>query len=120
MESSSPWIKHFTDMASDLVPHKKKYYTVQTQTGNGDVQLVTPTQAEVERAKMDIKRKLQKASTYKPKRLRSSPQSGSGQKKKKKKKQKGANSKKSTKSKKSKSKYSSNKKSSTKKKSKKK
>ena len=118
MESSSPWIKHFTDMASRLVPHKKKYYTVQTQTGNGDIQLVTPTQAEVERAKMDIKRKLQEASTYKPKHLRSSPQSGSGQKKKKK--QKGGNSKKSTKSKKSKSKYSSNKKSSTKKKSKKK
>ena len=104
-------------MASGFVPHKKKYYTVQTQTGNGDVQLVTPTQADMERAKMDIKRKLQEASTYKPKRLRSSPQSGSGQKKKK---QKGANSKKSTKSKKSKSKNSSNKKSSTKKKSKKK
>ena len=29
--------------------------------------MVTPTEAEVERAKMDVKRKLQEASTYKPK-----------------------------------------------------
>ena len=117
---SSPWVKHFTDMASGLVPYKKKYYTVQNQTGNGDVQLVTPTQAEVERAKMDVKRKLQEASSYKPKRLRSGLQSGSGQKKKKKKKQKGSSSKKSTKSKSSKPKKSNSNKSSNKKSSKKK
>ena len=116
---SSPWVKHFTDMASGLVPYKKKYYTVQNQTGNGDVQLVTPTQAEVERAKMDVKRKLQEASSYKPKRLRSGLQSGSGQKKKKKK-QKGSSSKKSTKSKSSKPKKSNSNKSSNKKSSKKK
>ena len=96
---SNPWVKHFTDMATGLVPYKKRYYTVQTQTGNGDVQMVTPTQAEVERAKMDVKRKLQEASTYKPKRFRLGPQSGSGQKKKKKQ-QKGNSSKKSAKSKK--------------------
>ena len=119
---SSPWVKHFTDMASGLVPYKKKYYTVQNHTGNGDVQLVTPTQAEVERAKMDVKRKLQEASSYKPKRLRSGLQSGSGQKKKKKKKkkQKGSSSKKSTKSKSSKPKKSNSNKSSNKKSSKKK
>ena len=116
---SSPWVTHFTDMASGLVPYKKKYYTVQNQTGNGDVQLVTPTQAEVERAKMDVKRKLQEASSYKPKRLRSGLQSGSGQKKKKKK-QKGSSSKKSTKSKSSKPKKSNSNKSSNKKSSKKK
>ena len=95
---SSPWIKHFTDMASGLVPHEKRYYKVPTQTGNGDVRLVTPTQAEVERAKMDVKRKLQEANAYKPKRLRAGPQSGSGQKKKKAK--GGSSSKKSTKTKK--------------------
>ena len=118
---SSPWVKHFTDMASGLVPYKKKYYTVQNQTGNGDVQLVTPTQAEVERAKMDVKRELQEASSYKPKQLRSGLQSGSGQKKKKKKKkQKGSSSKKSTKSKSSKPKKSNSNKSSNKKSSKKK
>ena len=116
---SSPWVKHFTDMASGLVPYKKKYYTIQNQTGNGDVQLVTPTQAEVERAKMDVKRKLQEASSYKPKRLRSGPQSGSGQKKKKKK-QKGSSSKKSAKSKSSKANKSNSNKSSNKKSSKKK
>ena len=115
---SSPWVKHFTDMASGLVPYKKKYYTIQNQTGNRDVQLVTPTQAEVERAKMDVKRKLQEASSYKPKRLRSGPQSGSGQKKKKK--QKGSSSKKSAKSKSSKPKKSNSNKSSNKKSSKKK
>ena len=115
---SSPWVKHFTDMASGLVPYKKKYYTIQNQTGNGDVQLVTPTQAEVERAKMDVKRKLQEASSYKPKRLRSGPQSGSGQKKKKKK--KGSSSKKSAKSKSSKANKSNSNKSSNKKSSKKK
>ena len=117
---SSPWVKHFTDMASGLVPYKKKYYTVQNQTGNGDVQLVTPTQAEVERAKMDVKRKLEEASSYKPKRLRLGLQSGSGQKKKKKKKQKVSSSKKSTKSKSSKPKKSNSNKSSNKKSSKKK
>ena len=47
------------------------------------MQLVTPTQAVVERAKMDVKRKLKEASVYKPKRIKAVSQSGSGSKRKK-------------------------------------
>ena len=82
MEANA-WVKHFSDMSQGLVPHKKKYYTVRPQVGGGDVQLVTPTQAVVERAKMDVKRKLKEAAVYKPKRIKVLSQSGSGSKGKK-------------------------------------
>ena len=79
---ASVWVKHFSDMSQGLVPHKKKYYTVRPQVGGGDVQLVTPTQAVVERAKMDVKRKLKEAAVYKPQRIKVVSQSGSGSKRK--------------------------------------
>ena len=59
-------------------------YVVKPQVGQGDIQMVTPTQADVERAKSDLKRKLKEASVYKPKRVRLSPQSGAGRGKKRK------------------------------------
>ena len=80
----NPWVKHFSDMSQGLVPHKKKYYTVCPQVGGGDVQLVTPTEAVVERAKMDVKRKLKEVGSYKPKRIRAQSQSGAGGKRKRK------------------------------------
>ena len=79
MEANA-WVKHFSDMSQGLVPYKKKYYTVYPQVGGGDVQLVTPTQAVVERAKMDLKRKLKEAAAYKPKRIKVLSQSGAGSK----------------------------------------
>ena len=82
METNNPWVKHFTDMAQGLIPYRRKMYTVTSQVGSGDVKIVTPTQAVVDRAKMDVKRKIKEASVYKPKRLKLSPQSGSGTKKK--------------------------------------
>ena len=80
------WVKHFSDMSQGLIPYQKKFYKIQPQTGMGDIQLVTPTEADVQRAKSDMKRKLTESIGYKPKRLRLSPQSGAGQKKKNKKK----------------------------------
>ena len=82
--TSNAWTQHFTDMARGLVPCKKKVYVVKPQVGQGDIQMVTPTQADVERAKSDLKRKLKEASVYKPKRVRLSPQSGAGRGKKRK------------------------------------
>ena len=50
---------------------KKRLYKVTVQTGNGDVQMVTPTQAVVEGAKMDMKHKLADAAiVQKPKCIR--------------------------------------------------
>ena len=82
---SNAWVKHFMDMTRGLIPNRKRFYKIQPQTGMGDIQLVTPTQADVQRAKADMKRKLTESVQYKPKRIRASPQTGSGQKKKKKK-----------------------------------
>ena len=79
MEANA-WVKHFSDMSQGLVPYEKKYYTVYPQVGGGNVQLVTPTQAVVERAKMDVKRKLKEAAAYKPKRIKVLSQSGAGSK----------------------------------------
>ena len=102
---TNPWVKHFSDMTQGLVPYNKKIYTVTQQVGGGDVKIVTPTEAVVERAKMDVKRKLKEASVYKPKRIKVSPQSGAGAKKgKSKKKGRGNKKKKSTASKSSKKK----------------
>ena len=82
--TSNAWTQHFMDMARGLVPCRKKMYVVKPQVGQGDIQMVTPTQADVERAKSDLKRKLKEASVYKPKRVRLSPQSGAGRGKKRK------------------------------------
>ena len=82
---TNPWVKHFTDMAEGLVPYQRKRYTVAPQVGSGDIKIVTPTQAVVERAKMDAKRKIKDATVYKPKRVKTVSQSGGGSKKKKKK-----------------------------------
>ena len=69
--SGAMWTQHFVDMARGLIPYQKRLYKVTVQTGNGDVQMVTPTQAVVERAKLDLKRKLAEAATVqKPKRIR--------------------------------------------------
>ena len=81
---SNAWVKHFMDMTRGLIPNRKRFYKIQPQTGMGDIQLVTPTQADVQRAKADMKRKLTESVQYKLKRIRASPQTGSGQKKKKK------------------------------------
>ena len=84
METSSanPWVKHFNDMAQGGIPYRKKMYTVAPQVGSGDIKIVTPTQAVVDRAKMDVKRKLKEASVYKPKRVKVVTQSGAGRRKK--------------------------------------
>ena len=72
------------DMTRGLIPNRKRFYKIHTQTAAGDIQLVTPTQADVQRAKADMKKKLAESVQDKTKRARPSPQTGSGQKKKKK------------------------------------
>ena len=68
-------------MAQGLIPYRRKHYKVLHQVGNGDIKIVTPTEAVVQRAKMDAKRKLKEAAVYKPKRARLQSQSGAGGKK---------------------------------------
>ena len=85
---SNAWVKHFMDMTRGLIPNRKRLYKIQPQTGMGDIQLVTLTQADVQRAKADMKQKLTESVQYKPKLIRASPQTGSGQKKKTNKKKK--------------------------------
>ena len=81
-------MKHFSDMAQGLVPYQRKFYKVHPQVGSGDIKIVTPTEAVVERAKMAVKRKLKEASAYKPKRFKAMPQSGAGGRKRRVKKKK--------------------------------
>ena len=81
-QNKAPWVKHFTDMTRGLIPYRKRFYKIQPQTGMGDIQLVTLTQADVQHAKADMKRKLTESMLYKPKSARARPQMGSGQKKK--------------------------------------
>ena len=98
---SNAWIKHFMDMTSGIIPNRKRFFKIHTQTGAGDIQLVTPTQADVQRAKVDMKRKLAESVQYKTKCARPSPQTGSGQRKKTKKKKAPVNKSKSQRGKKS-------------------
>ena len=78
--SGAMWTQHFVDMARGLIPYQKRLYKVTVQMGNGDVQMVTPTQAVVG----SMKRKLAEVATVqKPKRIRLSAQSGSGGRKRK-------------------------------------
>ena len=50
----------------------QKKCTVKPQVDNGGIQMITPTQADVERAKMNLKRKLQEVAIHKPKHIRCS------------------------------------------------
>ena len=82
MTANSAWIQHFTDMARGLLPYRKRLYKVKPQVGRGDIQVVIPTQADVKRAKSDLKRKLKEASAYNQKHVRLLSQSGAGRGKK--------------------------------------
>lgn len=59
------WIQHFINQAKGLVPHQKAFYKVGSQRGEGKpvIQLVTPTEQVVERAKASLK---EKNDTYDP------------------------------------------------------
>ena len=82
MTANNAWIQHFTDMARGMLLYRKRLYKVKPQVRRGDIQMVTPTQADVERAKSDLKRRLKKASAYNQKRVWLSSQSGAGRGKK--------------------------------------
>ena len=72
-------------MVKGDIPYKRKMYTG-LQLGSGNIKVVSPTEAVVQQAKSDLKRSLQEADVYKPKRARFLLQSGEGVKKRKKRK----------------------------------
>ena len=58
-DEAKQWINLHEQMNQGKVNHNSNFYVAtDSQEGRGDIQLVTPTQAEVEQAKMQMKRKL--------------------------------------------------------------
>jgi hypothetical protein len=54
------WIEHLKKMANDEIPNCKMYEIVdQTGYGKNEVQIITPSEAVVEQAKYQLKRKRQ-------------------------------------------------------------
>ena len=74
------WKEHFQAMVRGDIPYQKKMYTG-LQNGSGNIKVVSPTEAVVQQAKSDLKRSLQEADVFKPKKARFLLQSGSGVKK---------------------------------------
>ncbi len=66
---TNKWIEHYLKMVRGELPYKK-YYVVpnikSSQEGDGDIKVVTPTQAAVEQAKMVVKRKLEEFPFHPP------------------------------------------------------
>ena len=76
-------VKHWTNLHEKMIEGKVDYnphfYVLETsQEGQGDITVVTPTQAQVEQAKMQLKRKLSPLKKAVTKRRKTN----SGQKKK--------------------------------------
>ena len=82
MDNNNIWAKHFVDMVNGKVPYNKRIYNFTNQSGNGDIQMISPNQAIVEQAKMDIKRKLKSVPLYKHKKIKLTGQCGNGNRKK--------------------------------------
>ena len=68
-DESKNWINLYENMNQGKVDFKPDFYELDlSQDGGGDVKLVTPTQAQVDQAKMQLKRKLSVARSLFPKR----------------------------------------------------
>lgn len=64
-QNSSDWLSLYENMKDGKVNYNSNFYVSKTsnegttsQEGDGDIKLVTPTQAQVEQAKVEMKRKL--------------------------------------------------------------
>ena len=73
-EESTNWLNLYENMNQGKVDYNSNFYMVDTtsQEGSGDVKLVTPTQAQVDQAKAQLKRKISVARNLFPKRPRKS------------------------------------------------
>ena len=78
------WTEHFKNMAKGNIPFQKKMY-INLQKGAGPIQVVSPTEAVVQQARTDLKRTLEEADTYNPKKAKLLFQSGGGAKRRRKK-----------------------------------
>ena len=62
--NSMDWLSLYESMKDGKMDYNAKVYVkpagVQTQDGDGDIKLVTPTQAQVEQAKVQMKRNVQR------------------------------------------------------------
>ena len=56
-DEAKQWVHLHEQMSQGKVDYNPNFY-VTSQEGHGDIQLVSPTQAQVDQAKMQIKRKL--------------------------------------------------------------
>lgn len=92
-DESKNWINLYENMNQGKVDFKPDFYELDlSQDGGGDVKLVTPTQAQVDQAKMQLKRKLSVARSLFPKRRKKTStkkKNQTGGKKKAKKSQRG-------------------------------
>ena len=73
------WIDLHTNMSNGTLDRSDYYLADTSQQGKGDVKMVSPTQAQVDQAKMQIKRKLSVVKKPLSKRRK---QSGAGKKSK--------------------------------------
>ena len=83
MEQETNWLNLYENMNEGKVDYNAKFYVAQdmSQEGNGDIKLVTPTQAQVDQAKVQIKRKLSFAENVLPKpKRKKKTQTGGGRK----------------------------------------
>ena len=74
------WVNHFKGMVNGQIPHLKSVYLISpsVEKSQNDLQLISPSEAVVQRARSDLKRSLQDLSLYKSKKSRSSVQLGEG------------------------------------------
>lgn len=78
----SKWITHFKQMANGKIPYKERYIVSEvTQSGSGfepKIELVTPVESEVKKAKSAVKRKISEILSIKNKKRKKLHQSGKG------------------------------------------
>ena len=77
-EEAQQWINLHENMTNGKLDKSEYYVTDTSQQGNGEIKLVSPTQAQVDQAKMEIKRKVSVVRKPPAKRRK---QSGGGKKK---------------------------------------
>ena len=70
-DDSTNWLSLYENMHDGKVDFNPKFYMTDTsQEGNGDIKLVTPTQAQVDQARVQLKRKISAVTEVCPKRSR--------------------------------------------------
>ena len=80
------WSKHFKDMVDGYIRHRKYIYSPssnENEVHKPELQLISPSEAVVQRARHDLKRSLKDMRLYNPKKVKINSQLGEGKRKRK-------------------------------------